>query len=174
MRELAVRFDWLRAADVTSQIAPAEFLGTQIVLFFIRTLPLQKAAGIVPRVAAIVGANLQLLFLTIPRVDHRMTVKMLSFFLTTGGVAASIFCILYLGRSFSILPQARGLVTSGPYRFTDIRSMWRNRLPPSASCSSSQSLGRFSSCWRAWQRSFRECIMKRKFLKLLFPITALT
>lgn len=117
LQELVVRFDWLRAAEVASQIATAGFLGIQVVLFLIRTLPVQKAPGIVPRMAAIVGANLPFLFLTISRVDHGMAVKMLSFFLTASGVGASIYCVLYLGRSFSILPQARRLVTSGPYRF---------------------------------------------------------
>jgi protein-S-isoprenylcysteine O-methyltransferase Ste14 len=36
--------------------------------------------------------------------------------LTAGGTIASIIVLLWLGRSFSILPEARKLVTSGPYR----------------------------------------------------------
>jgi protein-S-isoprenylcysteine O-methyltransferase Ste14 len=33
------------------------------------------------------------------------------------GTAGSIYSASYLGRAFSILPQARVLVVSGPYRF---------------------------------------------------------
>ena len=42
---------------------------------------------------------------------------MASLALTVLGTVGSIYVVLYLGRSFSIFPQARGLVVAGPYKY---------------------------------------------------------
>src|SRR5579871_4306698 len=60
-------FDWRPILDLVSQLASMVFLGLQIVLFLVRKLPVEKAAGWRPRLAGLVGSNLQLVFLALPR-----------------------------------------------------------------------------------------------------------
>ncbi len=70
-----------------------------------------------PRLAGFVGSNFQLLFVALPTAQTILPVTLLSMLLTIAGATASIYTASILGRSFSVLPQARGLVTKGPYRF---------------------------------------------------------
>ena len=102
--------------DLGSQLASMVFLGLQIVLFLIRRLPIEKAQGWFPRFGALVGSNLQLLFLTLPRSHPGTSLEVLSTLLVLVGTSAAIYVAFHLGRAFSVLPQARHLVTSGPYR----------------------------------------------------------
>src|SRR5215469_15067692 len=60
------------ALNLLAQFATLAFLTLQIVLFAIRRLPERKAPGILPRLAALVGSNLQLLFLLLPRVHQSL------------------------------------------------------------------------------------------------------
>ena len=87
-----------------------------IVLFVARRPPLKKAAGLLPRLAGLMGAFAPLLALLPPKAQFNSDLATTVAILTLMGTAMSIAACLSLGRSFSILPQARGLVTSGPYR----------------------------------------------------------
>lgn len=105
------------ALNLLVQFATLAFLTLQIVLFAIRRLPERKANGILPRLAALVGSNLQLLFLLLPRVHESLPMLAVSTVLTVIGLSFALYIATVLGRSFSIFPQARGLTTSGPYAF---------------------------------------------------------
>jgi protein-S-isoprenylcysteine O-methyltransferase Ste14 len=105
------------ALNLLAQFATLAFLTLQIVLFAIRRLPERKAAGIPPRLAALVGSNLQLLFLLLPRVHQSLPALTASTALTVVGLGAALYIATVLGRCFSIFPQARGLTVSGPYAF---------------------------------------------------------
>jgi protein-S-isoprenylcysteine O-methyltransferase Ste14 len=98
-------------------IASAVFLVLAIVLLFARRPPLEKAKGFGPIVAGVVGCLAPFLVLLAPRatLSPQATDVLAAFGLA--GTAAAIYVLVWLGRSFSILPQARGLVTDGPYRF---------------------------------------------------------
>ena len=100
-----------------SMLATVAFLAIQIVLFVIRRPPEEYSRGILPRFAAVVGANFGLAFLLLHRVNMSLGVAALSTVLIVSGSFAAIAVACWLGRSFSILPQARALVTSGPYRY---------------------------------------------------------
>ena len=108
--------DWSAFLDLGSQLATALFLGLQVVLFLVRRLPLAKAPGIVPRIAGVVGANLALAFLALPRASLSRTIEALSTTIVLLATLASVVVAFRLGRAFSILPQARSFVASGPYR----------------------------------------------------------
>jgi protein-S-isoprenylcysteine O-methyltransferase Ste14 len=114
--ELLASFTVVLALNVVYQIATILFLGLMLTLFVVRRLPKNYAKGVLPRAAAIIGANLQLLFLALPRVQNSFPVLVASTIVTVIGLVGSIYIAAFLGRSFSILPQARGLVTTGPYR----------------------------------------------------------
>lgn len=113
---LTSAFELVPAIGATAKAATLVFLALQILLFVIRRLPQAKLAGIVPRLVAAVGANILLLLVLLPRAEHGPVMNAISALLTIAGTAGAIATLTWLGRSFSVFPQARGLVTSGPYR----------------------------------------------------------
>jgi protein-S-isoprenylcysteine O-methyltransferase Ste14 len=92
------------------------FLGLQILLFLLRRVPEGRSPGWRPRVAALIGSNLQLGFLALPRVQMSLSLALASTVVIAIGMTGAIITALWLGRGFSIFPQARSLVTQGPYR----------------------------------------------------------
>jgi protein-S-isoprenylcysteine O-methyltransferase Ste14 len=88
-------------------------------LILIRSQPIAKAKGWQPRISALVGSNLFFFgvpFL-VPKSDLSPTLYATSALFVIGGGIAATYSLSYLGRSFSIMAQARRLVTDGPYRF---------------------------------------------------------
>jgi protein-S-isoprenylcysteine O-methyltransferase Ste14 len=105
------------ALTICSKIADVVFSCLLILLFAVRRPPVRKAHGLLPRVAAIVGLLLPFIVLGLPRANLTLSMTIFSSAIVLAGTIASIFITCWLGRSFSILPQARALVTEGPYRF---------------------------------------------------------
>jgi protein-S-isoprenylcysteine O-methyltransferase Ste14 len=89
-------------------------LGASVVL---RARPTGKARGIKPRIAAFVGAFLIYAIPFFPRRELSVTAEMVSTLLVLFGSAAAVITLARLGRSFSMMAEARRLVTSGPYRY---------------------------------------------------------
>ncbi len=86
-------------------------------LFVMRVRPKVRAAGLWPNIAAILGGFMMSALLWLKPQDLPLWAQIVSSFLVITG---NIFCILVisrLGRSFSILPEARKLVTTGPYAY---------------------------------------------------------
>jgi protein-S-isoprenylcysteine O-methyltransferase Ste14 len=102
---------------ILSELASAIFLAMELVLLFIRRLPLNKAAGLRPRLWAFVAANLGYVQVLFPRAPISGTLALVSMSVILAGTLGSVATLFWLGRSFAIFPQARRLVTSGPYRF---------------------------------------------------------
>jgi hypothetical protein len=75
-----------------------------------------QAAGWRPRLAAFAGTYLpwSITFLT---PDGGVGPNLLSTVCVTGGMILVIIAALHLGRSFSLVPQARVVVRTGPYRW---------------------------------------------------------
>ena len=87
-----------------------------IVVLTLRRLPASRnAAGFEPRLAAVAGTFLLILLVWLPPGHPGIAVQLASLVLLLAGTAGSIYCLSYLGRSFSILASARELVTGGPY-----------------------------------------------------------
>jgi len=93
------------------------YLSLLMLLLVVRPPPVGSAGGVSPKLAALVGFSLTGLLVLLPPARMSSPVSLLSLTLTLGGTAASIYVAAVLGRCFSIFPQARGLVTHGPYRF---------------------------------------------------------
>jgi protein-S-isoprenylcysteine O-methyltransferase Ste14 len=90
------------------------FYGMVVAIFLVRRDPLRKAPGPWPRVAGFLGAfGLLGLNLLPSRTDAALawTAAALALLAHAWMIAA----LAWLGRSFSILPEARRLVTTGPY-----------------------------------------------------------
>jgi protein-S-isoprenylcysteine O-methyltransferase Ste14 len=86
-------------------------------LLVIRDKPVLRSQGILPRLAALAGTFLGVGMLRLDVPQLPLAVQALAFFLTALGSAASILVLSRLGKSFSIMPEARKLVTSGPYAY---------------------------------------------------------
>jgi protein-S-isoprenylcysteine O-methyltransferase Ste14 len=103
-------------ANLLSRSSTLCFLGLQSVLFLVRLEPIKKAKGILPRVMAIAGTFFMTLVTFFPRANLSMTQTLIASLLSLVGTAVSVFVLWHLGRSFSLMPEARKLVTAGPYR----------------------------------------------------------
>lgn len=102
-------------ALILSEAASALFLGLQLILLFIRRLPLKKAPGLAPRLWAFAGANFGYALLLFPKAAVSSNLALVSALLVLTGTFGSAAVLIWLGRAFSIFPQARRLVTHGPY-----------------------------------------------------------
>lgn len=88
-----------------------------VLICTIRRLPLKKnAAGLAPRIVAIVGTFLMMFLVVLPSSPVSPELRILATFLAVVGTAVSAFCLAWLGRSFSIMASSRRLVVEGPYR----------------------------------------------------------
>jgi len=103
-------------AKIITQLTSLAYVCMIIAVFFIRHLPLAKAQGIVPRVIAIAASNAQLAFFLLPRAMISIGREILSAALISVGAMASVWILIRLRSAFSILPQGRALITTGPYR----------------------------------------------------------
>jgi len=107
-----------QSANVVSVLALMFFMGLVAYLYAVRLPPLTKFAGWLPAAAAVLGSFTTFgLLLLHPRMDLAPSTRLVSSGLIIAGNIFAIYSLRYLGRSFSILPQGRRLVTGGPYRF---------------------------------------------------------
>lgn len=100
--------------NAASRMASAAFFMLQIYVLCVRLPPIAKARGLVSRTAALAGANLPVAILLFDRTQN-LAAQSASAIIVAGGTAGAIYTLWYLGRSFSVFPQARRLVTTGPY-----------------------------------------------------------
>jgi protein-S-isoprenylcysteine O-methyltransferase Ste14 len=108
--------DPVRLVDLLSVGAISLFTLLVAWLFLIRLRPVRKSEGIWPRAAAILGGFLTFGLLLLPRhVDLPLAAKLVSSGVVLIGNGLAVAILIRLGRSFSILPEARRLVTEGPY-----------------------------------------------------------
>ena len=102
-------------ALIVTEAVTGVFLAMQLILVCLRRLPLAKAPGLAPRAWAFLGANFGYAILLLPRVHLGPVMASVSAAIVVAGTAGSLITLAWLGRSFAILPQARQLVTVGPY-----------------------------------------------------------
>jgi len=114
--------DWsqLRAAqliDAFSILAIGLYTFLIACLYAIRLQPVNKFAGIIPALTAIGGGFLvSAILLLAPRAELPLGWKIAAAALILTGNVFAAYALSHLGRSFSILPEGRKLVTAGPYR----------------------------------------------------------
>jgi protein-S-isoprenylcysteine O-methyltransferase Ste14 len=102
-------------ATFASRVVIVLFFSLIAVLFIVREKPLKKASGLKPRLLAIVGTFLIPFMGLFPRVELGLTWTISSTLLVVVGTALSVYSLYHLGRSFSLMAEARRLVTNGPY-----------------------------------------------------------
>ena len=87
-----------------------------VVLFLVRSQPIRKASGILPRVVAMCGTMLMTTAVFFPRLEGHLLVSAAATALVLVGSCLSVVALCALRRSFSVMAEARSLVTAGPYR----------------------------------------------------------
>ena len=103
--------------DFTAETANTFFQLAIAILIVVRYRRVAATGGLYPRSVALLGSFLFVLLVPfLPRYESSPALEVLSILLMLGGSILSIMVLLYLGRSFSILPEARRLVVTGPYR----------------------------------------------------------
>ena len=106
---------WRVVANVMARSSTVCFLGLMSVLFLIRIEPIRKAEGIWPRVMALAGTFCLYLVTLFPRANLSIMQTMVASTISLVGTSLSIVALAHLGRSFSLMAEARRLVTTGPY-----------------------------------------------------------
>ena len=105
----------LQLLQLIGRLSSSIFSILLIYLFIMRRTPERKAKGLLPRAVAICGTFSVAAFLLLSSANLSLPVQILATLLTVTGTLGSVIAAARLGRSFSILPEARRLVTSGPY-----------------------------------------------------------
>jgi protein-S-isoprenylcysteine O-methyltransferase Ste14 len=101
--------------STVSQVSTLVFLVVLVVMFTVRHIPRRAAPGFYPRFAAVAGTFLSVGFVLLPPRELSSALHLASLLLAIAGTGFAICAVLVLGRSISILPEARRLVTRGPY-----------------------------------------------------------
>ena len=102
--------------EVCSRASTVTFMGLMTILFLIRLEPIEKAKSLLPRVMAIAGTFFVALVTLFPRAELSLGQSLIATSISIVGTLLSIIALAHLGRSFSLMAEARRLVTSGPYR----------------------------------------------------------
>jgi protein-S-isoprenylcysteine O-methyltransferase Ste14 len=105
------------AVNLAMRLSTIAFLLLLAASVVMRVRPTGKAHGLEPRISAFVGAFLVYTIPFFPRRELSVTAEMVSTLLILFGSTAAVIALVRLGRSFSMMAEARRLVTSGPYRF---------------------------------------------------------
>jgi protein-S-isoprenylcysteine O-methyltransferase Ste14 len=101
--------------STVAHVATLAFLAILVVMFAVRHVPQRTAPGFYPRCAAVAGTFLSVGMVQLPLQELSYALYLASLLLIIGGTGLAIYAALVLGRSISILPEARRLVICGPY-----------------------------------------------------------
>jgi protein-S-isoprenylcysteine O-methyltransferase Ste14 len=106
----------LLASSIAARLASVMFLCVFVVGVVARASRVGAAAGLWPRVAALVGSFLPTFAFVLPRMPESLTINVTASALCALGFGLAAWAFAHLNRSASIMPEARSLVTTGPYR----------------------------------------------------------
>ena len=101
---------------VAASVANVMFVSLVASTALTRLAPIRKARGIEPRISALLGSFLCIALVFLPKADLGPILSVTSTVLIVTGASLSFAVLRWLGKSFSILAEARRLVTAGPYR----------------------------------------------------------
>ncbi len=104
---------WL--LDLVVRAAGFSFLLLLAATTLVRLPAKNTAVGWEPRFSAIVGTFVTLILIVLPKGEISAEAKVLAAVIIFCGTGLSVYCLYWLGRSFSVMAHARRLVTLGPY-----------------------------------------------------------
>ena len=107
---------WAHYADMAYQALVLAFLAMVCLLFVVRQPVVRGLASLRVGLIAIAGTFGGTLLAFAPPTMPHIAIFFVAVCLMGVGTAIALLALLRLGRCFGMSPQARGLVTSGPYR----------------------------------------------------------
>lgn len=118
--ELTVR---INATDIDPAVWPTLLSSVCLFVFYlilwwlmlIRPAPTARTDGVLPSLVAFAGGYLPWAIPLLASGGTSASQSLLSALLVVAGTVLMVVAIIHLGRSFSIVPQARSLVRTGPY-----------------------------------------------------------
>lgn len=105
------------AINMAMRVSTIAFLLLVAAAVILRARPAGKARGIEPRISAFMGAFLVYAIPLCPRRELSLAAEIVSTVLILLGSAGAVFALLQLGHSFSMMAEARRIVTMGVYRW---------------------------------------------------------
>jgi len=108
----ATLFVWVQ---FFSLLAAAAFDLLLVYLLVVRDKPIAKSKGFLPRLFGFIGTFMGVGILQLPIAHLNLSMQILAALLIGLGSLGSFLVLWRLGTSFSIMPEARRLVTRGPY-----------------------------------------------------------
>lgn len=113
--EAALNDEIFNLLNLTSRLLSLAFGIVLICLLIVRRTPIRKNEGLAPRVFAFLGCYVGIGALAMPTNLPHSPWLLLSMLLIAGGTGFAFYSLFWLGRSISIMPESRKLVTEGPY-----------------------------------------------------------
>jgi protein-S-isoprenylcysteine O-methyltransferase Ste14 len=101
--------------DLATRLASIAYIVLVVGLTIVRLKPIRNAEGFEPRLSALAGTFLSIALVMLPLADIGTGLRVTSLILIAAGWVLSACVLLWLGRAFSVMAQARRLVTTGPY-----------------------------------------------------------
>ncbi|WP_439374532.1 methyltransferase family protein [Bradyrhizobium sp. DASA03120] len=101
---------------VAASIANVLFVSLVAATTITRLVPIKKSKSIEPRISALLGTFLCTTLALLPKAELGPVGSIVSTTLILVGTSLSFVVLRWLGKSFSILAEARRLVIEGPYR----------------------------------------------------------
>lgn len=101
--------------NIAARASSALFVALAAATTLTRLPPIRKAAGIEPRIAALLGTFLLTALAMLPRKEISAIALAISCAFVVVGMLSSFIVLRWLGKAFSIMAEARRLITHGPY-----------------------------------------------------------
>lgn len=101
--------------QTASDIFTLALFVTLIALLLVRRTAVASSPGLSPKMAAAAAFAFPFVLLAMPQSEAGDTARLAASLCSLIGAIVALAALACLGRSFSIFPQARGLVTGGPY-----------------------------------------------------------
>ena len=108
--------DWSFVMMVAARVSIVIFITVLLSFYVSRFRPISKYSNWNPKITALLGTLFMYLLLLTPRAPVDVFWDSLSTALILVGCVTAILVVVDLGRSLSIMPEARKLVTRGLYR----------------------------------------------------------
>jgi protein-S-isoprenylcysteine O-methyltransferase Ste14 len=104
-----------RFLDLATRLASIAYVVLLVSVTVVRLKPIRNAEGLEPRLSALAGTFLSVALVALPLADIGTGLRVTALILMAAGWILSACVLLSLGRAFSVMAQARRLVTTGPY-----------------------------------------------------------
>ena len=102
--------------NIAMRVSSIAFLFLLAIMAVVRERARGKARGVEPRISALLGTFLVYAVALFPRRELSVRGEIAATTLILVGTALAVYALTQLGRSFSVMAEARRLVTSGVYR----------------------------------------------------------